>query len=43
VINILSNALKYTIKGEIKIIVNNESNQDLKISVEDTGVGIDES
>lgn len=45
IINLVSNAIKFTFKGKIKItakIVNGDKNL-VKISVDDTGIGIKES
>lgn len=41
-INLISNALKYTIKGSVKIYISLEREPEyvLKLSVEDTGVGV---
>jgi len=44
IVNLVSNALKFTKQGEVKISVNvisnNENSVDLKITVTDTGIGI---
>ena len=40
--NFLSNSLKFTFQGEIKILVTLKQNNILKISVSDTGCGISE-
>jgi two-component system sensor histidine kinase/response regulator len=40
--NLISNAIKYTFKGEITIIVESDANDQnlFKFSVKDTGVGV---
>jgi signal transduction histidine kinase/CheY-like chemotaxis protein len=38
--NFLSNALKFTEKGHIKFIIEDAPNNHIKLSVEDTGIGI---
>ena len=38
--NLLSNALKFTLTGYIKLSVNDLSDDLIEISVEDTGIGI---
>lgn len=38
--NIISNALKYTEKGKVEIIVSRDKNDRLTIDVKDTGIGI---
>ena len=40
--NLLSNAIKFTLKGSVKIKVNNLNKKTLEIIVEDTGIGIEE-
>ena len=40
--NLLSNAIKFTLKGSVKIKVNNLSKKTLEIIVEDTGIGMEE-
>ena len=40
VVNLLSNAIKFTEKGTIKLNVNSDVSSLIKISVEDTGIGI---
>lgn len=40
-INLLSNALRYTSKGSIKLKIKPKSNEYIKISIKDTGIGID--
>ncbi len=44
IVNLVSNALKFTEQGEVKISVevikSNSDDVDLKISVSDTGIGI---
>lgn len=42
-LNLLTNALKFTYNGEIKILVSKKSANVCKISVIDTGIGISES
>jgi PAS domain S-box-containing protein len=42
VLNVVTNALKYTEQGTIKVVASVKSKQ-LSISVEDTGIGIDEA
>ena len=42
IINLMSNAVKFTDKGEISLIARIESNANLKIVVQDTGTGIDD-
>ncbi|MCM8538237.1 MAG: MASE1 domain-containing protein [Lentisphaeraceae bacterium] len=42
VLNLLSNALKFTHDGKIKVIVSKDFNEMLKIEVSDTGLGIPE-
>lgn len=39
---IVDNALKYTNKGSVKICIDNNNSSGIKISVEDTGIGISE-
>ena len=39
-INLISNALKYTLKGEVKVVVEKVSFKEILISVKDTGIGI---
>jgi PAS domain S-box-containing protein len=41
--NLLSNALKYTEKGEVKVFVLNPDEEHVVLAVKDTGVGIAES
>ncbi len=38
--NFLSNSLKFTSEGEIKLIIESEKENNIKISVKDTGIGI---
>jgi signal transduction histidine kinase/putative methionine-R-sulfoxide reductase with GAF domain len=38
--NLIDNAIKYTLSGEIKIIIQQGGNKDYDIIVEDTGIGI---
>jgi PAS domain S-box-containing protein len=38
--NLIDNAIKYTPKGKIEIIFKNENNENLTISVSDTGIGM---
>jgi signal transduction histidine kinase/ligand-binding sensor domain-containing protein/CheY-like chemotaxis protein len=38
--NLLSNAFKFTTKGEIKLIINEAKNDQVTFTVEDTGIGI---
>lgn len=44
--NLLSNALKFTIKGYVKVImessIDNNQNEYITVSVEDSGIGIPE-
>lgn len=40
-VNLLGNAVKYTSEGEIEIALRSVSNEDVEISITDTGVGID--
>ena len=42
IINLLNNAIKFTDEGFIKLHVDIESENDLVITVEDTGIGVDE-
>ena len=41
-LNLLSNAVKYTEKGKIKIVANEINQNDVKIDITDTGIGIKE-
>lgn len=41
VINILSNAIKYTIKGKVEMRAFLENDNKFSIQIEDTGVGIE--
>lgn len=43
ILNLLSNSLKFTMSGEISIIVNRLNPAKLSISVKDTGIGIPDS
>lgn len=38
--NLLSNALKYTLKGQIILGIKSISENEIEIRVEDTGIGI---
>lgn len=40
VINLMSNAIKFTTKGHIKVLVKNREPNSYTISIEDTGIGI---
>ncbi len=40
--NIIGNAVKYTLRGKIEIIVSDEESSKLKIEIKDTGIGISE-
>ncbi|CAG9310158.1 unnamed protein product [Blepharisma stoltei] len=42
-LNLLSNALKFTIKGRVELVCLLDTNSKLKIMVNDTGIGISES
>jgi signal transduction histidine kinase len=42
-INLMSNAIKYTKKGHVKIVATKRSEETIEFRVEDTGVGIDRS
>lgn len=39
-INLIENALKYTQKGKVEILVHNNSNNNLQVDIKDTGIGI---
>ncbi len=41
-INLIDNAVKYTEKGEIKVILSELNNEKIKIEIIDTGIGIPE-
>lgn len=38
--NLLSNAVKFTMKGKIILKIQNITEDEIEISVEDTGIGI---
>jgi signal transduction histidine kinase len=40
--NLIDNAIKYTPKGSIEIVCSQNANEELQVSVNDTGVGISE-
>ncbi|MFT7109985.1 MAG: signal transduction histidine kinase/CheY-like chemotaxis protein [Psychrobacter glaciei] len=40
IMNLLSNSIKFTEQGEIKVSLEVENNKDIKISIADTGIGI---
>lgn len=40
-INLLNNALQFTMKGSIDVIITNSGNNQLTITVQDTGIGMD--
>jgi len=41
-INLIDNSIKYTNKGEIEVVINKSEDRLVKISIEDTGIGIPE-
>jgi len=38
--NLIKNAIKYTLKGKVSVIVNRLENTHIKISIKDTGIGV---
>lgn len=42
-VNLLSNAIKYTEKGFIELVIDETNKKQLKFSIRDTGIGIEES
>lgn len=38
--NLIDNALKYTVEGEVKLLIDRDSNNQLYVNVSDTGIGI---
>lgn len=41
--NLINNAIKYTLKGYIEIVVENLKNNKVKVDIRDTGIGISEN
>lgn len=41
--NLINNAIKYTLKGYIEIVVENLNNNKVKVDIKDTGIGISEN
>jgi len=41
--NLLSNAVQFTLKGEVEVIVSKLANNNIMITVTDTGIGMDEN
>lgn len=38
--NLIGNAVKYTIRGKVEIVISDEQNDKLKVEIKDTGIGI---
>ena len=41
-LNLLSNSIKFTLKGHIKVLVISVNEDEIQFMVEDTGIGMDE-
>jgi signal transduction histidine kinase len=41
--NLINNAIKFTEKGEVKIIIDNDENNRLFVEIIDTGIGMDQA
>jgi signal transduction histidine kinase len=38
--NLIDNALKYTLKGEVQVVIDRNKKKELYVEVKDTGIGI---